>query len=103
MMPEFEGLSCDVVAVSGDTRGKACSFVSRSVTQCDAPSGNTSWQRHAPSSGRLRPPCGAVVAAPWRAQYSPPSGCLLERAAPALLFRRSSVLMLADRLSWLPS
>lgn len=27
LMPEFEGLSCDVVAVSGDTRGKACSFV----------------------------------------------------------------------------
>lgn len=27
-MPEFEELSCDVVAVSADTRGKACSFVS---------------------------------------------------------------------------
>lgn len=28
LMPEFEELSCDVVAVSADTRGKACSFVS---------------------------------------------------------------------------
>ena len=27
-MPEFEELSVDVVAVSADTRGKACSFVS---------------------------------------------------------------------------
>ncbi|KAL4437183.1 hypothetical protein ABPG75_004322 [Micractinium tetrahymenae] len=27
LMPEFEELSCDVVAVSADTRGKACSFV----------------------------------------------------------------------------
>ena len=29
LMPEFEELSCDVVAVSADTRGKACSFVRR--------------------------------------------------------------------------
>jgi hypothetical protein len=28
LMREFEDLSCDVVAVSADTRGKACSFVS---------------------------------------------------------------------------
>lgn len=28
LMPEFEELSCDVVAVSADSRGKACSFVS---------------------------------------------------------------------------
>ncbi len=27
LMPEFEELGCDVVAVSADTRGKACSFV----------------------------------------------------------------------------
>ena len=28
LMPEFEEMNCDVVAVSADTRGKACSFVS---------------------------------------------------------------------------
>lgn len=28
LMPEFEEMAVDVVAVSADTRGKACSFVS---------------------------------------------------------------------------
>ena len=28
LMPEFEEIGCDVVTVSADTRGKACSFVS---------------------------------------------------------------------------
>lgn len=31
LMPEFEALACDVVAVSADTRGKACSFVSSAL------------------------------------------------------------------------
>lgn len=30
-MPEFEEQSCDVVAVSADSRGKACSFVRRAA------------------------------------------------------------------------
>lgn len=36
LMPEFEELSCDVVAVSADTCGKACSFV-RVALCCAAP------------------------------------------------------------------
>lgn len=43
-MPEFEELSCDVVAVSADSRGKACSFVSDPLAL------QPSWPKRPPSA-----------------------------------------------------
>ena len=62
LMPEFEEMNCDVVAVSADTRGKACSFVSSDVPAARPAAGSRAgcMLGGGASTGGVGRQCGAL-------------------------------------------